>query len=409
MPDPAIPPILPPGRVPGHRFAASWLWRLLPRGMRRRWWLFRLPDLVVRHWPVPRRRRGLVVVRMDGIGDMVLFRGSLDHYAEAFDVAKEDITVVGCKSWGAVAGEVFADYRVLAIDEHRFAKRPGYRFRTALAVRRLNAAVVVCDQFFRRAMMADSLVWLSAAPRSIVALPYINEPIRGEFTWYLSQVTGVVDTGLYPTHEVIRHAAFVSAVAGRAVDPAPPRIAWRDRRPEIADGGPYVVLNPGSNEYGRRWPLRDYCAVARRVRDRGLRVVFVGSAKEKPDWDFMAEFGGDEGVIDLMGGTDLPGLLDVMRHAAAVLTNDTGPAHVAIALGAPTLVVVGGGHFGSFVPYPDGVRPPHARFVWEPMDCYHCFWRCPKRATDRDSFPCVAAVPVDRVWGELAQLLSERT
>ena len=41
-----------------------------------------------------------------------------------------------------------------------------------------------------------------------------------------------------------------------------------------------------------------------------------------------------------------------MRSASAVLSNDSGPAHLSIALGTPTVVVVGGGHFGSFVPYP---------------------------------------------------------
>ena len=116
-------------RVAPGRFAASRFWRLLPAGMRRRWWLFRPFDLLARHWPVPGPRRGVLVVRMDGIGDMVLFRGSLDDYAEAFAVAPAEITVLGCKSWGAIADRVFAGYRVIAIDEHRYAKRPLYRFR----------------------------------------------------------------------------------------------------------------------------------------------------------------------------------------------------------------------------------------------------------------------------------------
>ena len=62
----------------GHRFEASWFWRLLPAGMRRRWWLFRLFDIIARHWPVFGASRGTLVVRMDGIGDMVLFRQALE-------------------------------------------------------------------------------------------------------------------------------------------------------------------------------------------------------------------------------------------------------------------------------------------------------------------------------------------
>ncbi|MDA0239818.1 MAG: hypothetical protein O3A84_07290, partial [Proteobacteria bacterium] len=112
----------PAGIAPsGHRFDVSWFWRGLPAGMRRRWWMFRLFDLVIAHWPVFKKRRGVMVVRMDGIGDMVLFRRSLESYAEAFNVSPGDITVVGCTSWGAIADTLFAGYQVHVIDEHAFA------------------------------------------------------------------------------------------------------------------------------------------------------------------------------------------------------------------------------------------------------------------------------------------------
>ena len=86
---------------------ASAFWRLLPQGMRRRWWLFRLFDGLARRWPVFRGRRGVLVIRMDGIGDMILFRNSLDHYANAFGVQADQITVLGCDSWSSIASEVF--------------------------------------------------------------------------------------------------------------------------------------------------------------------------------------------------------------------------------------------------------------------------------------------------------------
>ena len=90
------------------RFRTTAFWRALPAGMRRRWWMFRPLDLIARHWPVFKKRRGVLVVRMDGIGDMVLFRRALDHYAEAFGVEDSDITVLGCTSWGDIADAVEA-------------------------------------------------------------------------------------------------------------------------------------------------------------------------------------------------------------------------------------------------------------------------------------------------------------
>ena len=273
-------------------------------------------------------------------------------------------------------------------------------------MRGLAPAVAVCDSYFRRALMADSLVWVSAAPRQVVSLPYISEPTRSEFNYYLSQVGEIIATGDYPTHEVVRHSRFVSALAGRELAPEAPRIAWRDASPPIEAGPPYVVLNPGSNEPGRRWPFSAYLGVARRLLGEGYRVVLVGSATEKPEP--LQALAREVGVVDLIGRTTLPVLMDVMKGAAAVLSNDTGPAHLSIALGTPTVVVVGGGHFGSFVPYPEDATPANARFVFERMECYHCFWRCHKRATKHDVFPCVDGVSEERVWGALDEVLGAR-
>ncbi|MBC8267832.1 MAG: glycosyltransferase family 9 protein [Rhodospirillaceae bacterium] len=377
---------------------------MFPEGMRRRWWLFRLFDLIARYMPVLKPRRGVLVVRMDGIGDMVLFRTSLEHYAEVFGVEKSDITVLGCESWSDITSEVFAGYRVLIINEHAFARWPLYRFWVSLKVRALNPAISVCDSYLRRTMMADSLVWVSGASQAISSLPFIGERTRPEYLYYLSQVDKVVPTGDYPTHEIVRHYNFLSAIAGRKIKPEAPHISWRDTLPSkdlIPPGVPYAVLNPGSNEYGRRWPLAKYQQLAAALIEKNLHVIFVGGGGERPGVIDT----GESRIIDLIGRTDLPQLLDIMNHAQLVVSNDTGPAHLSIALGTPTLVVVGGGHFGCFVPYPEEVRPTHARFVYYKMDCYHCFWNCPKRASKFEVFPCVEAVSIEQVCDEVETLL----
>lgn len=385
-------------------YAASRFWRLMPAGMRRRWWLFRLFDTFVRLLPIFKRRRGLLIIRMDGIGDMVLFRQALDHYPEIFGVAKEDITILGCNSWGSLSDIIFEGYKVITIDEHNFARKPIYRLKIAFQTRLIAPEITICDSYFRRALMADSLVWLSRAKRSIVSLPYINEPTRVEYKYYLSQFDEIIPTGRYPTNEIQRHFDFVSKLAGREIPIEAPSIPWRDAPAPIAEGAPYVVLNPGSNEPGRRWPFSGYVEIANRLLEKGYRVVVVGVSDESYSEE-AARLPKHENLINLVGKTRLDQLLDLLKNAAAVLSNDSGPAHLSIAIGAATLVVVGGGHFKSFFPYPENACPQNARFVYQEMDCYHCFWRCPKRATKFDTFPCVGAVTVDQVWNQIEDLL----
>jgi len=389
-------------------FSTSRFWRMFPARMRRRWWLFRLFDLMVRYSPVFKKNKGLLIVRMDGIGDMVLFRRALDEYAGIFNTEKANITVLGCKSWGTIGGIIFDGYKLHVIDEHRFARRLFYRLKVGLMVRQISPAVTICDSYLRRAMMADSLVWMVRAPKSISSLPFINETTRAEFTYYLSQVDYVVDTGPYPTHEILRHYRFLSEISGKKIPPKTPKIIWRDQYPRVShaknESSRYVVLNPGSNEYGRRWPFQNYLIIANHLIELGLNVIIVGGQNEKIA--SVPKSSHDERIVDLTGKTELPELLDILNHAACVISNDTGPAHLSIALKTPTVVIVGGGHFGSFVPYPEEVCPPYAKFAFEDMPCYHCFWRCTKRESKFEAFPCVRDVSVDTIWGHTKELLN---
>ena len=97
--------------------------------------------------------------------------------------------------------------------------------------------------------------------------------------------------------------------------------------------------------------------------------------------------------------------MDLQQDAELVISSDTGPAHLAIGLGAPTIVIVGGGHFTSFVPYPEALTPPQVRFVWHELPCYHCFWLCTQPHAAGASYPCLDAVSVAQVRDAADELL----
>ena len=79
-----------------------------PKRRPRRWFLFYPLDLIARYWPVFGKKRGVLVMRIDGIGDMVLFHPAFAHYAEALGVAPNEITILGCQSWAALAPKLIS-------------------------------------------------------------------------------------------------------------------------------------------------------------------------------------------------------------------------------------------------------------------------------------------------------------
>ena len=56
--------------------------------------------------------------------------------------------------------------------------------------------------------------------------------------------------------------------------------------------------------------------------------------------------------------------------------------------------------------YPAEAAPANARFVYQRMECYHCFWRCYKRTDKFQVFPCVGEIGEEKVWRECESLLA---
>jgi ADP-heptose:LPS heptosyltransferase len=102
-----------------------------------------------------------------------------------------------------------------------------------------------------------------------------------------------------------------------------------------------TLIHPGAASAARRWPPERWAEVARAERAAGRRVAISGSAAERPLADRVARAAGlpDEAV--LAGRTDLLELTAAVAAAARVACGDTGIAHLATALGTPSVVLFG--------------------------------------------------------------------
>ena len=103
-------------------------------------------------------------------------------------------------------------------------------------------------------------------------------------------------------------------------------------------GGRFAALNPGARKADHRWPPARFGSLAGKLREvHGLRsVVFWGPGEEALAEEVVRSSGG---AAELAPATDLDGLAAAFRAAALVITNDTGPLHLAVACGAPVLAV----------------------------------------------------------------------
>jgi ADP-heptose:LPS heptosyltransferase len=99
---------------------------------------------------------------------------------------------------------------------------------------------------------------------------------------------------------------------------------------------PYVVVHPGASVPARAWAPERHAALVDALAAGGRRVVVTGSGEERP---LTATVAGAPrpGVVDLGGRVDLAGLAAVLGGAEAVVAGNTGPAHLAAAVGTPVV------------------------------------------------------------------------
>jgi ADP-heptose:LPS heptosyltransferase len=167
----------------------------------------------------------------------------------------------------------------------------------------------------------------------------------------------------YFQHEVLRWLE-VAGLAGAApvdLEPVLPVMSAERAAARALLRGPTVVLHPGATDPRRHWPVERFGAVAAAVVHDGGQVVVVGDPSEVVVADQVvaaahAALAPEERlrVRSLAGRLDLSGLVGVLAEAAVVLANDSGPRHLAQAVGARTVGIFVFGNTINAMPFGRG-------------------------------------------------------
>jgi heptosyltransferase-1 len=154
------------------------------------------------------------------------------------------------------------------------------------------------------------------------------------------------DASPFP-HVVLKNLALVRALGARGGDlrfalriPSSSVTATVNAMPGFRDGVPYALLNPGAAWSNKRWPPERFGGVAAALRDRhGLpSLVAWGPGEERLA---QAAVGSSRGAAQAAPPTSVHDLVALTANAALVVAGDTGPLHIAVALGRPVVAIHG--------------------------------------------------------------------
>jgi ADP-heptose:LPS heptosyltransferase len=248
-----------------------------------------------------------------------------------------------------------------------------------LAARAFDEAIVL-SSFHQSPLPLALLLRMAGVPR--IAATSVDYPGS------LLDVRHRIDDDV---HEVERSLSLVATLGYALPDGDDGRLRVNRPGDEPLERG-YVVVHPGASVPARAWAPERNAALVAALAARVRRVVVTGGPGER---DLTALVAGDGGV-DLGGRTDFAGLADVIAGADCIVVGNTGPAHLAAAVGTPVVSL-----FAPTVP-PVRWRPwrvPH-ELLYVDVPCAGCRAReCPV-----PGHPCLGGVGVDDVVAAVGRL-----
>jgi ADP-heptose:LPS heptosyltransferase len=357
--------------------------------------------------PQKNSKKTVLLIRQDKIGDFILWLDTAKQYKEYYSPDKYKIILLGNSLWCDLAKELPYWDEVIPVNQKQFKTISRYRRRILNKVHDLKAEIAIQPTFSREFYHGDSLARASGAIRNIGSVGDMSNR-----NWLKKWLAGHWHTELIPASpepqtELERNVEFITKLSGLKHSVDYPKLetkeAWYDSEHGMQA---FYVLVPSASLNSKKWPIDNFAALAEKIYQRtSWNGVICGTKKEHLlGEDILKKCNAP--LKNTSGQTGLQELAGLLSQSQLIISNDTGTAHIASAVGTTTVCILGGGHFGRFAPYPNFPgQTKNFHSVYHKMACYGCNWECIYSLKKDETAPCVSKISVDAVWNEVKLLL----
>jgi ADP-heptose:LPS heptosyltransferase len=355
----------------------------------------------------------LLLIRMDAIGDFVLWQDSLRAYKQKYAAQKVALICTPAVATLAKMDAFFSE--ILAIDRNRFVFSFQYRRSVVRKIKSYRFNEVI-SPVYTRDYHADRLVKLAIAPQKIgydgnTSFHMTSKQKHRRNKWF----TRLILCNNPAASEVLINANFVQQVCDPHFTPQLPRLPQlstnsQDNSPtDMQIDGKYVVYAISASRERKAWAVENFCALARHIPDE-YKIVLTGyGALDAAKGDFFMHYADlankTDRAINLIGKTDLPAMVRIIANATLVVGNDSAAVHIAAAVRTRSITIAGGANYLRFVQYPAqiGEQEFHPQVVSANMPCFNCGYRC--RYPLRQRYECLRRISIEDVASTIKRCL----
>ena len=349
----------------------------------------------------------ILLIRQDRIGDFILWLDTAKEYRKYYPPENYKIILIGNAIWSDLAkGLPFWD-EVLPVNVKAFKALSRYRWNILRKVLFFGAEIAIQPTYSREFYHGDSLIRASNASKKVSSAGNMSN--RNQLKSNLADRwhTELIPSSPEQLSELERNAEFFSGFIKKLYLPSYPELELScDCNIQELKRKSFYILSLGANKKYREWPYKYYAKIAQKIHKKTGWLGLICGAENEFDLGEHLKKLCDAPLQNYTGQTTLSELTCLLAKSQILISNETGTAHIANAVGTPTVCILGGGHFGRFVPYPElSGKINNLKVVFHKMPCYGCDWKCVYHIKDEDPAPCISNISVDAVWNEVKILL----
>ncbi|MBE9480733.1 MAG: glycosyltransferase family 9 protein [Bacteroidetes bacterium] len=371
--------------------------------------LYFLDYFIILSYHSQKAKNKILIIRLDAIGDFILWLDSAQHFRKIYPYKK--IVLLGNQAWTDLAKKFHYWDEVWPLDKLRFTYNLIYRFQLLKKIRQAGFDIVIQPTYSREFLYGDAIVRISEARKKIGSVGDYSNILPIEKKISDRFYTQLIPSNPKPLMELRRNAEFVRGLGYelQAALPDMMPVAQGINNP-VANNSPYFVLFPGALWTRKQWPIEKFSEFASLVfHETGMSAVICGGVTERQLGKALIAIM-DIPVVNMVGETSLAELVAIIKDAQFLLSNDTSAVHIASAVATSAFCLLGGGHYGRFMPYDieTETKKPLPVAIIHQMDCFNCNWRCRYFIKDNEPAPCIEKISVEEVFAALQPLIRER-
>lgn len=339
----------------------------------------------------------VLILALGGIGDFIMLTASLQSYRKVFQ--KDTIVIVGREELLPLIDKNPFSFHFIGINYKKFRFGIIERFKLFTKLKEYNVKICINTSYSSSHEFIEHRIIKWTKSDKNICLQCLDKIDKRDYSIY----TDIIQQKTDKMFEIQRNNEVLCYLGGKDhydektyIWGLSDQIVQKIKTKYQIDHNCYAIF-AGSGVKKKCWNISNFITIIKALSNYGLKPILLGSKLEQEDNQKIVRSLPKINVLDLTLETDLIETSAIIKNSKFIISNDSSAAHIAKSVGTKAFVILGGGHYGRFLPYQDNLVEVFTNLEFE--KCFYCQWECVY-----DSFKCLQTVTPEEILKRIRSL-----